>query len=135
MNSRIVLIDDDSLTNYINRRILARALPGVEIVDFKNGRRALDALKQMTVPEGGDILVFLDINMPLMSGWEVLDHLALELPDLPVKVVMLTSSVDRSDRQKAAGYDRVISFISKPIDSQNLTRLLRQLSGEIAASS
>lgn len=134
MNSKIVLIDDDSLTNYINRRILNRALPGVEIVDFTSGRKALDALKVMTVAGGQDILIFLDINMPVMSGWEVLEHLELELPDLPVKVIMLTSSIERADRERAVTYESVFSFISKPVDSQKLTRLLRQLSGEIAAS-
>lgn len=134
MNSKIILIDDDSLTNYINRRILSRALPGVEIVDFTSGRKALDAMRVMSVSENEDLLVFLDINMPVMSGWEVLDHLELELPELPVKVIMLTSSIERADRERAVTYESVFSFISKPVDSQKLTRLLRQLSGEIAVS-
>jgi CheY-like chemotaxis protein len=134
MNSTIVLIDDDSLTNYINRRILNRFLPGVDILDFTEGRAALDTLKAMSLREGEDILLFLDINMPVMSGWDVLEHLKQELPDLPIKVVMLTSSIDRSDRERAAGYEKVFSFISKPVDSLKLTRLLRELSGEIAAS-
>lgn len=134
MNNKIVLIDDDSLSNYITRRILNRALPDVDIVDFTNGRKAVEALKNMIIPDEGEILIFLDINMPVMSGWDVLDHLDLELAELPIKVVMLTSSIDRSDREKAATYERVFSFISKPVDSQKLTRLLRELSGEIAVS-
>lgn len=127
MNHKIILIDDDSLTNYINKTILKRCLPGVEITEFSDSFKALNFLRFHAEQGDADFLILLDINMPDLTGWEVLEAIDRGFPALDAKVVMLTSSIDRADRDKAYTYERVISFVSKPIDSEKVSGILDAL--------
>ena len=72
-------------------------------------------------------LIFLDINMPHMDGWEFLDEF-ITLPESvlqKMKVVMLTSSVDINDIAKSKTYKPVTDFLSKPLNKDNLRNLLQ----------
>ena len=126
-NHKIILIDDDNLTNYINRTILKRCLPGVEIHEFSNSYKAINFLKVIARSEDVEFLIFLDINMPDLTGWEVLDAIERGFPELNAKVVMLTSSIDRADRKKAFNWERIISFVSKPLDQEKVSSILDEL--------
>jgi CheY-like chemotaxis protein len=69
------------------------------------------------------IILFLDINMPVMNGWDLLDMMEKERSDKEVYVVIVTSSVDVKDREKAFSYSRVVDFVEKPFDTDVLERL------------
>lgn len=122
----IFLIDDDPVMNYINNKIISSAYT-FNLVEFTNAREALDDIKQQyqagqnTVPE----IIFLDLNMPHMDGWEFLDEFQ-QLPEdlhLRCNVIILSSSISKSDIEKSQGYKSVIEFISKPLTVEALTVL------------
>jgi CheY-like chemotaxis protein len=72
-------------------------------------------------------LVLLDINMPVMTGWEFLDRIQDQPVAERVKVAMVTSSVDRSDKVKAETYAQVVSFLEKPVTNDMLQTLKTHL--------
>lgn len=127
MGYKILIIDDDRISTYISRKVINKALPGIEVQEFHNARSALRYLSDHPEKDGQHHIIFLDINMPEVSGWDFLDELDRQLADQAVRVNMLTSSVDPSDREKAKTYRKVESFISKPIQLEHLERLRAEL--------
>lgn len=111
--NRILLIDDDVNTNFYNRILFEQAKVSDEIIEFQNAEEGLDFLKK----ESEVSLILLDINMPIMNGWQFLE--AYEELDQKQKeaiiVVMLTSSINIDDQEKATMYGSVKKFIRKPI--------------------
>jgi CheY-like chemotaxis protein len=119
----IFLIDDDSVTNFINTKIIQGYFP-FTVVGFTNAREALQELNRYKTPEDDSIpdLILLDINMPIMDGWEFLDEFE-KLPDYLLRkcnVTMLTSSVDEDDIEKSRRYKCVAGFVSKPLTVEAL---------------
>lgn len=119
---RILLIDDDVNTNFYNRILLSQANVCEEILEFQNANEGLDYIK-----EGHTVnMILLDINMPIMNGWQFLE--AYEQLDEAQKdaviVVMLTSSIDEDDQEKAAMYDSVKKFIRKPITPELINEIM-----------
>lgn len=116
-NKHILLIDDDPLNNLINRKLIARFLPEVEVTEDVDAREALDRIKNDFTPD----LILLDINMPGMNGWDFLDH--FQKMGKEITVYILTSSIDSADYRKAESYKQVKKYIEKPLNSQKITNL------------
>jgi len=118
MNS-IILVDDQSITNFITRKLLE--IEGVEIPveDFTNPIEAL-----AHVNENEEMFILLDLNMPEMSGWEFLEH--LNTNKFPPKVVILTSSTSELDQERAKKYSFVLDYLIKPLKQQVVAELLRK---------
>jgi CheY-like chemotaxis protein len=120
---KIILVDDDPIANMISARILERNF-SCKVISFTN---PLEALKQLTVWSGQDIgdfpaVIFLDINMPLIDGWEFLAEYE-KFPTTVLEkcpVIMLTSSIDYDDIRKSKDYKCVQDFISKPLTHDKL---------------
>lgn len=122
----IFLIDDDSVSNFINTKIIQGHFP-FAVVAFTNAMEVLQELKRYQAPGSDSIpdLIFLDINMPIMDGWEFLDEF-VKLPDFILEkcsVTMLTSSLDRDDIEKSKKYKSVVGFISKPLTVEILKEM------------
>lgn len=128
-NSHIVLIDDDAITNIVNRKIINFNFPTVRVSTYTDATRALNQLQQWAETNVKELpdFIFLDINMPVMDGWEFLDEFATLPPTAQqkTKVVMLTSSIDIHDITKAKTYKLVTDFLSKPLDKDYLKTLMR----------
>ena len=123
----IVLIDDDPISNLINKRIIETHFNFKTIV-FTDAAKALEQLKQWLIAEPNVLpeVIFLDIEMPDMNGWEFLDQLHT-LPDTLIDkchVIVLTSSIDFEDIEKSKTYSVVRNFISKPLTADKLRRLV-----------
>lgn len=117
--SYILLIDDDQATNFMHRLIIDKLQLADKIVVAKNGREALEHLK--TADQLPD-LIFLDINMPVMDGWQFLKAYREQFnPDLSSTIIcMLTTALPDQYRERHAEEMPLIArFVEKP-----LTRLL-----------
>jgi CheY-like chemotaxis protein len=124
-NKRIVLIDDDQLNNLINTRIITK-FSDYTVNSFTSGR---EGLRFLASSEPGDFpeIIFLDINMPVMDGWEFLEEYQ-KLPEALVQhcsVIMLTSSIDINDIEKAKLFKNVREFMSKPLTVESLRVVAR----------
>lgn len=119
---RILLIDDDVNTNFYNRILFEQAKVCDEILEFQNAEEGLDFLKK----ENEVSLVLLDINMPIMNGWQFLEAYEQlnEKQKEAIIVVMLTSSINMDDQEKAAMYDSVKKFIRKPISPELINEIM-----------
>ncbi|MEX0884076.1 MAG: response regulator [Cyclobacteriaceae bacterium] len=110
---KILLVDDDPIVILLQKKLMEKAGIPNPVIAFNSGDDALEYLLKST-DYLEDHLVFLDINMPGLTGWEVLDTLAERELKLKLKVIIITSSIEDSDQKKAAGYDVIVDFWIKP---------------------
>jgi len=111
---RIWVVDDDAISNFVTVRHLKQFKTLGFIQDFKNPLDALEFLRNTEVAHLPDFIL-LDINMPHLDGWSVLDQMMEMKIDFP-KVFMLTSSIYPEDFEKSQNYSLVKGFIVKPLD-------------------
>lgn len=112
----IMLVDDQSIANLIMRKFIEMKLQGYQVTDFTNPAEALQQLNRVS-PH----LIFLDLNMPEISGWDFLDK--MQEQKLDYKVVVLTSSTSQLDREKAETYSNVIAYYEKPFKPEELHKV------------
>jgi CheY-like chemotaxis protein len=124
----ILLVDDDSISNMLNRQILKKILEDVHILTRLNGQEALELLQAnyLTAERENDlVLILLDINMPVMDGFALLQELLrLGYQDwVSRKVVILSSSIDQNDLLTAQQFG-VPHYLQKPLSSEKIKLLL-----------
>jgi CheY-like chemotaxis protein len=127
MLESVLIIDDSDADLLYTRLVIERSGGAREVQTFEQAQEALQALREGRLRPD---LILLDINMPVMNGFEFLAALqaqVAELPTVPV-VVMLTSSPDPADRARAEGFASVRGYLTKPIDREAATTLARFLS-------
>ncbi|MES2689195.1 MAG: response regulator [Bacteroidota bacterium] len=122
MSSTVLIIDDDDVVHFMHETLLKISGIKLPVRSFLNGKQALDYLVN-NCQENGKYLLLLDINMPEMNGWQLLDELQKRELHCTIKVIILTSSVDSEDHLKAKKYSRVIDFIEKPLTTEHLETL------------
>ena len=120
----IFLVDDDPINNLINRRLLGKTGISERIEEFLGGEQALEKLIQE--PLANRLLIFLDINMPVLNGWEFLNQYLESYPDRNDKILILSSSIDFNDKQKAAEYSIVSGFLEKPLTLDKIWDALKE---------
>ena len=125
MLGTILCVDDDPITLMLCKMVITKAAFSNEIATAKNGEEALkyfDAFKKNAGSNNKPQLIFLDLNMPVMNGWEFLDSFTTkEYSDYQdTKVIILSSTIDPEDLEKSKKYPMVIDFLSKPISREML---------------
>ena len=80
---------------------------------------ALSALSKL--PENQSVVIFLDLNMPVLNGWEFLDKYVELFHERNDKIIILSSSIDFLDRQKAKLYELVSGFLEKPLTMDKIS--------------
>ena len=132
MLQKILCVDDDPITLMLYKMVIAKSSFTEEIITAKNGQEALDYYDNLNAendffcPE----LVFLDLNMPVMGGWEFLDNFTKEEYNQfnqKTKVIVLSSTIDPNDIEKSKKYSMVIDFMSKPVTKEMLEGLKQRL--------
>lgn len=117
---RVMLVDDDSFDLKMYDRIITRSGMVAETVKFTS---AEEALAHLLDPETPPVeLIFLDINMPRMTGFEFMEAACSALgPDFNVPVVMmLTTSISEDDRDRAATFSPIKAYFNKPLTKDQL---------------
>jgi two-component system chemotaxis response regulator CheY len=97
-----------------------------EVYNFDDAEDALHVLEtSASFPEKLPDVIFLDINMPMMDGWEFLNNLksVLSRSAKKIRIFIVTNSVDNNDLHKAISFEEVDSFITKPLTRQKLEEI------------
>jgi len=127
----ICIIDDDRITLFGIRKMLNLIVDCNDISSYVNGKLALDGVKKRFEEEGNvPEVIFLDINMPIMDGWQFLEEF-IKLPiEKRVRVNIITSSIDAHDIQQWENYrkltDHVITYNNKPIKKSQIAEITRK---------
>ncbi len=122
----VMIIDDEDIDQKQYRRLLERSGRADEIVQFSYADEALVWLKSHT---GKPVdVIFLDVNMPRMNGFEFLEAVSAELdpPNLRI-ILMLTTSLAPKDKTRAMAHPLVKGFFNKPLTSLHLDEAYRLL--------
>jgi CheY-like chemotaxis protein len=124
----ILLVDDDEINNFISIKLIKKALSDANITACLNGRFAIDELTRIQKADPGALpdFILLDINMPIMNGWEFLDeYKRLNIdPTGKSKIYIISSSVFSNDISKARSYPLVKNFVSKPLSVEKIVEML-----------
>lgn len=118
MTCRVMMVDDNDNDLLFTRLILQRSGVGYDILGFERAAQALDHLRH--TPDHGVSIILLDINMPVMNGFEFLEAFEALSPAQrgDAVVLMLSSSADPADRERAARHASVKGYLTKPLERQ-----------------
>ncbi len=125
-----IIIDDDYTNNLLCNKIIKLVLEDASVRTFLFPEEGLEFLKSKSeIIEGPSAVLFLDINMPTMSGWEFLERFEKFDAEVKqkIKVFILSSSVDSRDKRKALTYDIVSDYIVKPLTKDRVRTIYSEL--------
>ena len=132
----ILCVDDDPITLMLCKMVISKSSFASEVITAQNGEEAINYFDELKLNNlGSEIpryphLILLDLNMPVMGGWEFLDEFSK--PDYTeafknTKVIVLSSTIDPRDINKSKNYPMVLDFMSKPITKEMLEDLKKAL--------
>lgn len=123
----IMLVDDNPHDNFFHERTIKQKHNHIRVIKMSSALSALEYLNSLKdKPEELPDLVFLDINMPRMNGWEFLEEFDKSENELHhvVMVIMLTTSENPDDYVKAKNWNFVTDFKTKPLTDEMLSDLI-----------
>ncbi|WP_247233448.1 response regulator [Telluribacter sp. SYSU D00476] len=126
MIKNLLIIDDDELTLFIINRFMLKHQFVENIISITNGQEAIDYFEKLSAGDGdAPELIIMDINMPIMTGWEFLDEYSQRFqPRFPAtRICVLSNSLFIEDAIKAKSYSACISYITKPLTNIKINRL------------
>lgn len=132
MLEQVLFVDDDPITLMLCKKVIEKASFSAEIITVHNGEEALkffDELKYNKKSAKKPQLIFLDLNMPVMGGWEFLDNFSsVDYQEFnSISIIVLSSTINPEDLAKAKKYPAVIDFLSKPISKSMLEYLKEKM--------
>jgi CheY-like chemotaxis protein len=127
--THILIIDDDEINNFIAGKLIKKVQENTIVSTCLNGLEGINFIKDKIKSDNFPDIIFLDINMPIMNGWEFLDLFAELKSEMNKEVIinMLSSSVYNEDIEKAKIYPDVNKFISKPLTIEKIQNIFADL--------
>jgi len=126
----VLLIDDNELDNFINQKVIESVNFAKNIYVNTGSTSALEFLKNISILKTQDNnvfpqVVFVDINMPVMDGFQFINNLIKSFPQevKHIKIVILTTSLNPADKVKAESISKDIAFLYKPLNELVLDSL------------
>lgn len=123
----VYIVDDDKIYRYVFERQLRKQDEQVDIAQFTNGATAFEAMqeaigKRTNIPS----IIFLDLNMPIMNGWEFLEAFENMSESLQnrIHIFVVSSSINQKDMQNAKANRHVEDYLIKPVRPEQLKSIL-----------
>ena len=121
----ILLVDDDNTAKFIAKRLIEKTFQSTRINVAKNSKETLVNLKNQK--DEFPNAIFLDINLGIENGWEILDKILKLKEKGAIKkipnIVILSSSIYDGDKEKAKEHENVVSYVSKPLSVDKLENI------------
>ncbi|WP_448702587.1 response regulator [Mucilaginibacter sp. AW1-3] len=121
----VCVIDDDKIYVYGIKKLISIKQLSHNLIEFPNGKEAIDFLadpgNQAALPD----IIFLDINMPVMDGWDFMDNFVKIKPHLGKKITvyMVSSSINDDDINRAKNISDITDYVVKPVSPNKLIEL------------
>lgn len=122
MKKHIIIIDDDPISIIILKKNLELITISQEIATFSNGKDAFNHLEKDYLKDE-KYVIFLDLNMPEMNGWEFLNKVEHLILPQNTTIYLLTSSINKADMEKAKQFTLIEKYLSKPISKEVLIEI------------
>jgi CheY-like chemotaxis protein len=126
--SKILLVDDDLTVNYFHKRLLQSFFDKDKIETCLNGKQAIDMLTNMkeTNDKEDHVIILLDLNMPVMNGWEFLAefHYLKEELKFSSTIYIVTSSLNPEDKNNCISNTDVKKYLNKPMSKKDIELIL-----------
>ena len=119
----LFFIDDDYLTNYFHEIVAKDLGVAKQLVFFESAEEALAELVNRGANDTPPEIIFLDINMPEINGWEFMDLYQETFEVKRSQIMVLTTSANPADQQKAEEHEWIDGFLSKPLTKEVLTEI------------
>ena len=121
----ILMIDDDPVFNFIYNKMFKKLDINAQLTTHLDGKYGLEYLIANYTPDK-QFIIFLDINMPIMNGWEFLTEIEkLNYSTENINIFMVSSSTDNDDLSRAKNFKTVKRFLSKPLLYETLEEILK----------
>lgn len=119
---KYIIVDDDSFNNTICSLILKNILGEIDIKTFKVPEEGLEFIENEYMTNLEPAILFLDINMPTLSGWEFMEQYEKFSEEVKnqISIYILSSSLDQRDKDKAKMNPYIKGFISKPLNRETI---------------
>lgn len=127
---RFIIIDDDTVNNTVCKLCVRALFDNMDVVEITKAREGLDFIQNHYSESDPVVTVlFLDINMPIVTGWDFLDRFHQFPPTIKeqIKIFMISSSIDQRDYERAHNNPYVIDFIVKPLLVEKVQKIMEQL--------
>ena len=119
----IWVIDDDAIYQILINKIIEKSEMFSTVYSFKNGKEAIDTLNTSLKNDGVlPDFILLDINMPIMNGWEFMEELALIKSAIEKQIIVyiVSSSIAAEDKKKSKTFPDIMGYLSKPVSINDL---------------
>jgi len=124
---KILIIEKDAIVSILQKKWISKICKAPPLM-FQNGLEAISFLELQALENPSEeFLIFLDLNMPGMNGWEFLDACEHRTSPNKISVVIVTSSKLDKDIKKAFNSPLIIEFLNKPLDAEGFSTILSKV--------
>jgi CheY-like chemotaxis protein len=128
MSIRFVIVDNDPVNNLLCSLTIRDVAREAEIQTFNSPVKAFEHIAATHLHTNDVTVLLLDINMPTWSGWDFLDNFEMleERIKRPIKIYIISSSIDTTDKHRARENKNVVDYIEKPLSEKTVSSMLEQ---------